>query len=118
MIREFILLIATSASQLLVIDDRLSEETKQLAQPYWDCVINAAIDLEKSHSSAEEIYVASRYKCDEQFLDLQAAIDVDLIMGEGRERRSEDILVHLHSELRSAVYYEIVSKRANNAPNN
>lgn len=108
------------ASQLIGLDDKLSEDTRAMAQPYWDCVVFYATDLEKSGGSASEVASAAKHACRERKLDLWAAISVDLLAaGLAEEHTADQLMVGFEDELTSEVVLNVLTVRrlaANDRP--
>jgi hypothetical protein len=113
------LILAVAASKLLVVDPRLSEKSKGLAQPYWDCVVYYAEKLETSGGSGEEVSIAAKQVCRERRLELRTSIDLDFVMGEptNSNRSADQITAGLENELRSEIILNVLAKRAARADN-
>jgi len=108
-----IVAIATiAASQLIGLGDRLNEDTRAMAQPYWDCVVFYAEDLEKSGGSATEVAIAAKHVCRERRLDLWAAITVDILSLElADERTADDLMSGLEEELTNEIILNVLTTR-------
>jgi hypothetical protein len=110
----------TVAWSLMVHDVRISSGSRDLAQPYWDCVERYATLLESSGGSGEEILVAARHMCKDDRKHLIASLDLDLIQAgmsgaRGPKRTGVEILAPMEEELRGEVILTVLAKRAKRA---
>ncbi|WP_197635144.1 hypothetical protein [Erythrobacter sp. YJ-T3-07] len=94
--------------------DWITEDTKRLVQPYWDCAHSAAKMLERSGEAADLIAVAAKKECEGQELDLWARYVVDSIAADQTEG-IQTSFESFEAELEESLIHQVVLIRASRA---